>query len=118
LDFGLPILNSGEKQMRDRARMRSPSFRSDNPKSKIENSKWLGIVVIVVIFAMCWVVAEAQQPAKIPRIGWLTGGGVSLTAEAFRQGLHELGYIEGNNIVIEWRVAEGKRDRVPALASW
>jgi len=74
------------------------------------------LALSAMLFALC-LSAEAQQPAKIPRIGWLTGGGVSLTAEAFRQGLHELGYIEGNNIVIEWRVAEGKRDRVPALAA-
>jgi putative tryptophan/tyrosine transport system substrate-binding protein len=62
--------------------------------------------------------AEAQQSAKVPRIGWLTGGSVSTEAgEAFRQGLRELGYVEGKNIVIEWRVAEGKRDRVSALAA-
>jgi putative tryptophan/tyrosine transport system substrate-binding protein len=67
---------------------------------------------------ICFHPAEAQQATKIPRIGWLTGGGVSTeTGEAFRQGLRELGYVEGKNIVIEWRVAEGKRDRVSALAA-
>jgi putative ABC transport system substrate-binding protein len=63
--------------------------------------------------------AAAQQPTKVPRIGYLSG---SLSAiaehdEAFRQGLRELGYIEGKNIVIEWRSAEGKSDRLPALAT-
>jgi putative ABC transport system substrate-binding protein len=63
--------------------------------------------------------AHAQQP-KVPRIGYL--GGVSLSAnadrrEAFRQGLRELGYVEGKNINIEWQYAEGKLDRLPALAA-
>src|SRR5215469_10950481 len=63
---------------------------------------------------------EAQQPKKVPRIGWLTGGTFSATAdrvEAFRQGLRELGYVEGKNIVIEWRGADGDRDRQRALAA-
>jgi putative ABC transport system substrate-binding protein len=64
--------------------------------------------------------AEAQQPAKIPRIGLL--GVISASAaegriEAFRQGLRDLGYVEGKNIVIEYRNAEGKLERLPALAS-
>ena len=72
-----------------------------------------------MLFALCSS-AEAQQPTKVPRIGYLTG--VSLSAnsariEAFRQGLRELGYVEGKNIVIEWRSAEGKLDRLPALAA-
>ena len=64
--------------------------------------------------------AEAQQPAKIPRIGILLGGlRVLLFArlEAFRQRLRELGYVEGKNIVIEYRYAEGKPDRLPDLAA-
>ena len=64
--------------------------------------------------------AEAQQPAKIPRIGYLTASALSAQSariEAFRQGLRELGYVEGKNIVIEWRSAEGKLDRLPALAA-
>src|SRR5499433_729958 len=66
------------------------------------------------------VVAEAQQPAKAPRIGFLGGSSpsaISARIETFRQGLRELGYVEGKNIVIEWRYAEGKFDRLPALAA-
>ena len=66
------------------------------------------------------VIVEAQQPAKVPRIGFLIGSspaGSAARIEAFRQGLRELGYIEGKNIVIEWRYAEGKFDRLPALAA-
>ncbi len=63
--------------------------------------------------------AEAQQPGKVPRIGYLTGSslsGITARTEALRQGLRELGYIEGKNIVIEWRSADGNRDRQHALA--
>src|SRR4029077_2387830 len=62
---------------------------------------------------------EAQQPTKIPRIGYLIVAFPSTSparTEAFRQSLRELGYVEGKNIVIEYRYAEGKRDRLPALA--
>jgi len=64
-------------------------------------------------------VTEAQQAKKVPRIGYLTGAtadGQSARLEAFRQGLRELGYVEEKNIVIEYRYAEGKLDRVPRLA--
>ena len=93
-------------------------FLSDNRKSAIQNRKWAGLFAIVVAFTVCGARAEAQQP-KVPRIGYLTA--VSLDAfaartEAFRQGLRELGYIEGKNILIEYRYADGKTDRVPALA--
>src|SRR5215471_10131743 len=63
---------------------------------------------------------QAQQPAKISRIGYLTGEplpGISASRDAFRQGLRELGYVEGKNLVIEWRVSEGKPDHELALAS-
>jgi len=81
----------------------------------------IGLLVIFVTLAACGVVAQAQQSTKFPRIGYL--GGVSPSAnsariEAFRRGLRELGYIEGKNIVIEWRHAEAaKLDRLPALAA-
>jgi putative tryptophan/tyrosine transport system substrate-binding protein len=106
--------------MRDRSRVRSPSFRSDNRKSKIQNRKWAGIFAIAVTFAFGGAVAEAQQTKKIPRIGFLAPvfpSTISDRVEAFRQGLRELGYVEGKNIVIEWRYAEGKADRLPGLAA-
>jgi putative ABC transport system substrate-binding protein len=64
--------------------------------------------------------AEAQQPKRVTRIGFLTTGSPSVfpgRIEAFRQGLREHGYVEGKNLVIEWRFAEGKLDRVQALAA-
>ena len=65
-------------------------------------------------------VAEAQQPAGIPRIGILiaaSASSFSARVEAFRQRLRELGYVEGKNIVIEYRYAEGKLERLPDLAA-
>ncbi len=63
--------------------------------------------------------AEAQQTAKVHRIGFVLGGspGADSRVEAFRQGLRDLGYVEGKNIVIEWRFAEGKEDQVAKLAA-
>jgi putative tryptophan/tyrosine transport system substrate-binding protein len=71
-----------------------------------------------MLLAPCFL--EAQQPAKVPRIGYLTGTRLSAIAnrtEAFRQGLRELGYVEGKSIVIEWRSAESKLDRLPEPAA-
>jgi putative ABC transport system substrate-binding protein len=64
--------------------------------------------------------AEAQQINKIPRIGHLSvasRASIAERTESFRQGLRELGYVEGKNIVLEWRSADGERDRVPGLAA-
>jgi putative ABC transport system substrate-binding protein len=64
--------------------------------------------------------AQAQQPKKVPRIGYLSSndsGSESTRAEAIRQALRALGYIEGQNIATEYRYAEGKSDRVPELAA-
>ena len=65
-------------------------------------------------------IAEAQQAKKVPRIGYLTAASASAMvprANAFRQGLRELGYMEGKNILIEYQYADGKLDRLPALAA-
>src|SRR5207245_2338554 len=77
------------------------------------------LVILALISAR---LAEAQQPKKVPRIGWLVTGvpsssSSSLNLEAFRQGLRDLGYIEGKNIQIESRYAEGKLDRLPSLVA-
>ena len=76
------------------------------------------IVVAVVLLAVA-VIAEAQQPKKVPRIGWLTTGFLSTMSarqQAFQQGLRELGYVEGKNILIEWRGADNLPERRQALA--
>ena len=74
------------------------------------------LAAIILVYAH---VAEAQQAGKVPRIGYLSGSppsSIKARTEAFRQGLRDLGYVEGKNIVIEWRSGEGKRDRFPAVA--
>jgi putative ABC transport system substrate-binding protein len=72
-----------------------------------------------LLFALCYS-ASAQQPKKIPRIGFLVVVPISTLSqrtEAFRQGLRDLGYTEGKDIFIEWRSAEGNPDRMPMLAA-
>jgi putative tryptophan/tyrosine transport system substrate-binding protein len=76
-------------------------------------------ILFVATLLTVGVIAQAQQPTKVPRIGYLSGASLSAISgriEAFRQGLRELGYVEGKNIIIEWRWAEGKPDRLPDLA--
>jgi putative tryptophan/tyrosine transport system substrate-binding protein len=79
------------------------------------------IIVLLVGLAVASVhLVEAQQPKKVPRIGFLSTTSASNIAnnlEAFRQGLRESGYVEGKNIIIEYRWAEGKLDRLPELAA-
>jgi putative ABC transport system substrate-binding protein len=97
-------------QKKSRARF---SFLSDNRKSKIQNRKWVGIFAIVLIL-VGGVETRAQQQKKIPRLGYLTGFEAtreSARSNVFRRALRELGYIDGRNIVIEYRSTEGKSDR-------
>jgi len=92
-------------------------------EGEMNKRKLSSFVLCAMLFALCQS-AQAQQPTKIPRIGNLgagVGSGSSSSgtprSEAFRQGLRELGYVEGKDIVIEWRSSEGKLDRLPALAA-
>jgi ABC-type uncharacterized transport system substrate-binding protein len=75
------------------------------------------VATLVLVFG---VAADAQQPKKVPRIGYLSSfdpATESARSEPFRLALRELGYIEGQNIAIEYRYAEGKADRFPELAA-
>ena len=81
-------------------------------------------LLIALGLLMAPLVADAQQPTKVYRVGRLTAGSppevspfVQRTAEAFRQGLRELGYVEGQNLVLTRRFAEGKLERLPELAA-
>jgi putative ABC transport system substrate-binding protein len=101
-------------------RIALPRLRSDNLKSKIRNLKWAETVALVVTFTMCAAVAAAQQPNKIPRVGYLSPldpAREASRAEIIRSALREIGYVEGQTIAIEYRYAEGKRDRQPTLAA-
>jgi putative tryptophan/tyrosine transport system substrate-binding protein len=76
---------------------------------KLMKKNVIRLALCAMLYALC-LPAEAQQPTKVPRIAWLTGSTLSSNAhrtEAFRQGLRELGYVEGKNIIIEWRGADG-----------
>lgn len=89
-----------------------------SPRSVV-SKRGFCFALCALLIALCSF-ASAQQPAKIPHIGYLSGNSLSANAariEAFRQGLRELGYIEGKNIIVEWRSAEGKNERTPALAA-
>jgi putative tryptophan/tyrosine transport system substrate-binding protein len=80
----------------------------------------LSSILIAAVLLAVGVIAEAQQPKKIPRIGYLAGASssaIGFRTEAFRQGLRELGYVEGKNITIEYRYAEGNFRRQKELAT-
>ena len=77
------------------------------------------LTLCAMLFALCGSV-NAQQTGKIPRIGFLdnsTASGIAVLLEAFRQELSKLGWIEGKNIIMEYRFAEQKNERLPELAA-
>jgi putative ABC transport system substrate-binding protein len=96
--------------------------KAHGAKSKRQNGRevmkkgFFGLALGALLLALCSP-ALAQQAKKIPRIGYQSAGSSGEREEAFRQGLRELGYVEGQNIVIEWRFAEGKIDQVPKNAA-
>ena len=91
----------------------------DEPDLNVRHTRYTILAIGVVLLAAS-VCVEAQQPKKTPRIGFLAAvshSANSVRFEAFRQGLRELGYVEGKNIAIEWRYADGKPNRLPMLAA-
>ena len=79
----------------------------------------LSAMLLVLIYALCSS-THAQQPANVPRIGFLIPGtqaAFSVRTDAIRQGLRDLGYLEGKNLVIEFRYNDGKVGRLPELAA-
>ena len=75
-------------------------------------------LVLILTLLAAPLAAEAQQAAKLPRIGFLALNAAAspYQQEAFLQGLRDLGYLDGRNVVVEYRSAEGKSERLPALA--
>jgi putative ABC transport system substrate-binding protein len=101
-------------------RFQNCSDSGNNLKSKIQNRKWAGLFAIVVALTVCGARAEAQQPTKIFRIGYLdpsTASASAVLVDAFRQELSKLGWIEGKNITIERRFLEQNLERAPELAA-
>ena len=75
------------------------------------------VLFVVMLFAVA-IIAEAQQPTNIPRIGYVASTAPDTPNNlAFRRGLQDLGYIEGKNILVEDRYAAGKADRIPGLVA-
>ena len=77
------------------------------------------LIAVALVTIAC--LAEAQQPKKVPRIGFVTSAGnpnsPGLRVEAFQRGMRELGYVEGKNILVEYRYVEGKTERVPEIVA-
>src|SRR5262245_51453892 len=104
-----------------RATAQRPRHRSGGGLFRQKAGKAMNKVVwpLLLLFLTAATFAEAKQP-NVSRIGYLSGNspsGISARTEAFRQGLRELGYVEGKNIVIEYRYGEGKLDLLPTLAA-
>ena len=96
----------------------SPNFFHGNRKSAIPNTRWLGFLVIFFMLVVAGDLAHAQSKTATPRMGvLLLGAPPNANLDAFIQALRELHYVEGKNILIEYRYAEGKEDRLPELAT-
>jgi putative ABC transport system substrate-binding protein len=102
-------------------RIQLQGLRSKNLKAGFAKLKSLRVVASCVTLTCCVAVAQAQQRNNIFRIGYVRVVGVPSppgpNVEAFRQGLQDLGYMEGKNILIEFRYANGNRERIPSLVA-
>jgi len=100
----------------DRVLIGSYGIKFKSAFRNLKSAILLGALLLALGFS-----AHAQQPKKIPRIGYVSGSGDPQTpgyqVEAFRQGLRDLGYIEGKNILVEYRYIEGMSDRTPSLVA-
>jgi ABC-type uncharacterized transport system substrate-binding protein len=121
LDLRFWIFDWGRTRIKAISSAPDSNSYSDNRKSKIcgersrtiQNRKWLGVIAAVLAFAICGAVAQAQQPTKIPRVGFLSSG----RNDGFRQGMRELGYVEGKNIIFEYAMVGESFTRAPARAA-
>jgi len=79
--------------------------------------KKVSILALSALLLTLYTSAAAQQPAKVPQIGFLAGNREGPSVGEFQQGLRDLGYVEGKNILLEYRYTEGKADRSPSLVT-
>jgi putative tryptophan/tyrosine transport system substrate-binding protein len=95
--------------------------KSDESRGETSMSQKIFFLALSSMLFALSVSAHAKEPTKMPRIGYVSGSGDRKTpgplVEAFRQGLHDRGYVEGKNILVEYRYVEGGLDRVPALVA-
>src|SRR5438309_3931434 len=99
--------------------MRVGEEQVDRGREKGVRKKITVLTLCAMLFALCFS-AEAQQVKKVPRVGYLTQGAPSSSdssLKAFHEGLHELGYVEGQDIIIESRYAESRTERFPDLVA-
>ena len=100
--------------------MPSVERKVDRDRKKDVKKEIIVLTLGALLLALCFPV-DAQQPQKIPRIGYLSSGGEpkapEASVDAFRQGLRDLGYIEGKNILIEYRYTGGRQERSPSLVA-
>jgi putative ABC transport system substrate-binding protein len=110
---GWQIVNSEWRTARTKSNQRSQvNKRTALNKLLFALGSWSAL-----LFALTFS-ADAQQPKKIPRIGFIAGVGPERpNVEAFRQGLRDLGYLEGKNLLVEYRYIEGKLDQVPGFVT-
>jgi putative ABC transport system substrate-binding protein len=109
----MAVLCAGESGQSDHMKIGSMQGATGNSRKP----KFLLRALGALLFALCGS-AEAQHQTRIPKIGWLGGRtpGPGTGSESFRRALGEIGYVEGKNILIEYRYADNKFDRLPALA--
>ena len=111
--------------MNKRSWVRTQDSLSDNLKSKtcpelcrrIENRKWVGLSVIAFVLVVTGAVTQAQQPTKVPRIGFVGPATTDPRTASFRQGLRDIGYTEEKNILVEYRYVGGRVDRFPDVVA-